>query len=256
MPCAHVVTWQRWGCSLLVHFFAYAVAFRLSQALGPETVLPPAADAEAAAPAGEDQAAGEDLAAEAEALVLSDGVIASSGEDDPTSDEDSDGDGVGDDRGPDGGAEAEPIDDSDSGAPAEAPLPPPLEDPPEPPAPPAPPPPPAGDDHARGEVFPPGSATSPWRIARIAPKNVFSGWGARCRCHVDVGKVAECKKSLHINSDEARRRVMKWLLVGAAIDPNDGNAKAQHLAINPRSFPLPIESEEELIAQARVIYPE
>ena len=127
-----------------------------------------------------------------------------------------------------------------------------------------PPPAPAGGDagprHRRGEHWPPGAETSEWKVARVFSRkfNVFIGWGAECKLHFNEGEPdTMCKKQLtygrgDMPDDEAKRRILGWLVAGSHIDFDDPACRTKHLKLDPRKAPL--FSEPVLEERARAFW--
>jgi hypothetical protein len=125
-----------------------------------------------------------------------------------------------------------------------------------------PPPPPAGaadtvtdaSEHERGPREHRGIPWGPWALAPVFRNKVQIGWGATCAQHVNRGDAACCKKQLSQGSftdAECIARLKMWLLAGTGIpflDPSTENARARHLAIDPRKFPS-VATDPELEAQ-------
>ena len=68
------------------------------------------------------------------------------------------------------------------------------------------------------------------------------GWGADCRCHVDVldlPTTTHCKKNLsfpvanRLSDDEYRRLCKVWLVLGQDIH-DDATPRTSHVSMNPR----------------------
>jgi hypothetical protein len=127
----------------------------------------------------------------------------------------------------------------------------------------APPPPaPAGLGRAaRAERWPPGSASTPWSLARISNKGVNSGWGATCTLHFCDAEMEQdlkrvCKKQLPyggLDDQECRLRVMAWLVEGLDIDVGAQYGRTDHLAVKPRLIVLP--DEQVLVDRALLRFP-
>jgi hypothetical protein len=104
----------------------------------------------------------------------------------------------------------------------------------------------------RGEWWPPDSK-SEWKVAKVVSKGVHIGWGAECGCHTDAAHISDlkCKKQLtmgkSLSGEEARLRLMAWLIAGIAIPSDDG--RHRHVfETKPRDLHLP--SEADMVAAA------
>ena len=129
------------------------------------------------------------------------------------------------------------------------------------PALPPPPGPPPGAPLAEGTPWPPGSASTPMRIARVIEGGVHVGRGATCACHLNHINIAagtetaklQCKKRLNMTSDEGRHRIIQWLVEGLAIPRGEGLGRKKHLGKNPRNFVL--RPEADLVRDALIRFP-
>ncbi|CAK0797216.1 unnamed protein product, partial [Prorocentrum cordatum] len=97
-----------------------------------------------------------------------------------------------------------------------------------------------------------------WSIAPVRPGGVQVGWGVTCGKHHNVGEDMVCKRRVDygakdpMSDSEIRRRLKQWLILGCAIDDDQDDARAQHMAIMPKEiYPLPL--EEDLDETARFI---
>ena len=104
----------------------------------------------------------------------------------------------------------------------------------------------AGSRRGRGRgglAAPRGSQQTPWGRPQWTIARTTLGWGADCRCHVnlwDLPTTTHCKNNIPIgkvdpNTDDETRRLCKvWLLVGDEFEASDG-CRDLHVRINPRA---------------------
>jgi len=103
----------------------------------------------------------------------------------------------------------------------------------------------------RGTPWPPGSRTTPFRIAPLMTQGRQVGWGADCKCHLNAidlveGRRTECKNNLTyggLADAEARLRVIAWLVEGLDIEFADAEGRGKHLGRNPRALLLTTEAD-------------
>ena len=75
----------------------------------------------------------------------------------------------------------------------------------------------------------------PFWLARLHPKGrPQRGCGATCKQHLNEGDGPRivCKSSMNrakMSNREAEARMKMWLLIGQTIDPNDPDARQQHM---------------------------
>lgn len=93
----------------------------------------------------------------------------------------------------------------------------------------------------------------PWSVSIIRTGGTESRWGANCNKHRNIWESASarCKRSIgfgaNMPEEEARRRMKKWLLMGAGIAGHDADSKEQHFNVDPYSWSREeLESEGEL----------
>ena len=65
---------------------------------------------------------------------------------------------------------------------------------------------------------------------------MHTAWGATCGRHHNSGDTAECKKQLSGTSDEVRRLVLWWLIMGHDVPVAGNFARKEHLKIPMRRF--------------------